>query len=273
MEFGTIREPIVEGIFYPDEPDVLENRVRDLLQRSETPAGLASAIIAPHAGYDYCGTVLADAFKACAARDIRRVVIIGPVHRDPEDAVFLPESGWFRTPLGLIPVHTESIRALERCSPRLIRNDIPHLEEHCIEIHLPFIQYLFPRAAIVPILVGTASAQNTLTLASAMTEVFGAFGRKDILIVLSVNLTNYLDSTISQREAGRLIDMILSSEGDRIRLAHERGELTTCGAGTLAAFFAYADDVGHVELLGRGASSTTNRDRSNTVEYASIGVY
>ena len=271
MEFGEIREPIVDGIFYPDEASALEDCVRDLLQKSETPAGMASAIAAPHGGYEYCGSIMASAFKSCAAREIRRVVIIGPLHRDPDEALFLPESGWFRTPLGLVPVHTDLIRAFEACSSLFVRNDIPHLEEHCIEVQLPFVQFLFPRASIVPILVGKSTPALAEALGNALRQTLASPANRDLLIVLTLNLTNYLDRSVSQREAGKLVDLILSRNGDEIMRTYGLGELSTCGAAVLAAYFTYAGSGVHVEISERGASNSTNRDRSNTVEYASIG--
>ena len=270
MEFGTIREPIVEGIFYPGEEESLRTTVSDLLRRSAVPAGIANAIIVPHAGYDYCGSIIASGFKAAAGREIKRVVVLGPVHRDPEEAVYLPESGWFRTPLGLMSVDKNAVLALEAFGPPIVRNDIPHLEEHCIEVLLPFIQYLFPQALLVPILVGTATQSVADRLADALVAAAGGYGDQDTLLVLSANMTDYLDRERSKRESSRLIDLIMSNCGCEILDLRSRQELTTCGAGLLAALFRYAHDRLPAELLDRGASCTTNRDRNHTVEYAAI---
>ncbi len=270
MEFGTIREPIVEGIFYPDEEEPLRTRVSGLLRRSAVPAGTATAIVVPHAGYDYCGNIIASGLKAAAARDIKRVVIMGPVHRDPEEAVYLPESGWFRTPLGLMSVDKEAVLALEAFGGPIVRNDIPHLEEHCIEVLLPFIQYLFPQASLVPILMGTTVPTVADALAKALVGAIGEYGNTDTLIVLSANMTDYLDRERSKCESSRLIDLILSNCGGEILNLRSQQQLTTCGAGVLAALFRYARNRLPAELLDRGASCTTNRDRNHTVEYAAI---
>lgn len=270
MEFGIIREPIVEGIFYPDEEQELHSRVRDLLRCSAVPAGNAAAVLVPHAGYDYCGSVIASGMKAAAAAEIRRVVVIGPVHRDPEESVYLPESGWFRTPLGLVTVDKDAVLRLESCGPSFVRNDIPHLEEHCIEVLLPFIQYLFPNAAMVPLLLGKPVPALVDSLADGLTAVFGGSIRQETLFVLSVNLTNYLESEAAKRESERLLGLILSCSGGEILAQHSSGILTTCGAGVLAAHFRYIGKQPLVEILDRGASCTTNRDRRQTVEYAAV---
>jgi len=270
MEFGTIREPIVEGIFYPDEEQELHTRVRDLLRRSAVPAGNAASIVVPHAGYDYCGSVIASGMKAAAAAEIRRVVVLGPVHRDPEEAIYLPESGWFRTPLGLVTVDKESVLKLETRSASFVRNDIPHLEEHCIEVLLPFIQYLFPHALLVPLLLGRPVPALVDSLADGLTSVFGGTAESETLFVLSVNLTNYLEIEDAKRESARLLDLILSCSGSEILALRSSGTLTTCGAGVLAAHFRYMAKQPLVEILDQGASCTTNRDRRQTVEYAAI---
>ena len=78
------RKPAVSGLFYPGEPDVLEKKVRSMLDQAESPveAGLPKALVVPHAGYPYSGQVAASAFSLlrhwnCA---IHQVALLGPSH-------------------------------------------------------------------------------------------------------------------------------------------------------------------------------------------------
>ena len=111
-----VRQPAVAGSFYPEQQQTLANNVNDLLKASSLepmwpthsevqpdevrPA--PKAIIVPHAGYIYSGSVAATAYaQLTAVRDtIKRVVLLGPVHRVPVRGMALPGASVFATPLG-----------------------------------------------------------------------------------------------------------------------------------------------------------------------------
>jgi AmmeMemoRadiSam system protein B len=124
---AAIRPPLVDGLFYPAKREALAAQIDDLLSRSEVPRAARFAVISPHAGYEYAGEVMAAAYRAIALRPVRTAVLIGPVHRDPEEGIFLPESTSFNTPLGQVPVDTEASASLMARDPLFRRNDIPHL--------------------------------------------------------------------------------------------------------------------------------------------------
>ena len=90
-----LRPPIVDGLFYPAKREALGALVDQLIADSPVPRGASPAVISPHAGYEYAGPVMAAAYRAVAMRPVRLAVILGPVHRDAEDGVFLPESAAF----------------------------------------------------------------------------------------------------------------------------------------------------------------------------------
>lgn len=272
MEFGTIREPIMEGIYYPDDAGDLEEAVRGYLRRSATPAGNAFAVIVPHASYQVCGAIMASAFKSCVAREIRHIVIIAPYHRQEEPVVFLPESTWFRTALGLVPVHTDSIRHLGTCSRVLVRNDIPHLEEFSIEVQLPFLQYLFPRATIVPILVGAVAPEIAAALADALRTVYGR-RRRDLLFVISANLTEYRDEIAARTETSNVLSRLACNDWRGILDAHAHREISLCGAGGVAAFLQYLPFPCAQEILARGSSRAAEGVLGKSVEYAAIAYF
>src|SRR4051794_21560444 len=89
MRFGSenasVRAPAVAGMFYPDDPAELRDAVENYLSSAYSDFSHAStkALIVPHAGYIYSGSVAAAAYASIAARreTIHRVVLIGPSHR------------------------------------------------------------------------------------------------------------------------------------------------------------------------------------------------
>ncbi|MGD8854081.1 MAG: AmmeMemoRadiSam system protein B, partial [Gammaproteobacteria bacterium] len=64
---AQIRQPAVAGLFYPDDPMLLEQQVDSLLAAKAAPAGPGpKALIVPHAGYVYSGPVAASAYLRLA---------------------------------------------------------------------------------------------------------------------------------------------------------------------------------------------------------------
>jgi AmmeMemoRadiSam system protein B len=60
----------VAGLFYPADPSELESTVEDLLAHCEVEhgSGRICALIVPHAGYVYSGSVAAEA-SPCSAQN------------------------------------------------------------------------------------------------------------------------------------------------------------------------------------------------------------
>jgi MEMO1 family protein len=265
------RSTIVDGIFYPETKEELETVLGALF--NDIPKGSARAIITPHAGYTYSGEIAARAFQATATRTFKRAVIIGPLHREQEDALFLPDSDVFTTPLGELPVDKDLIAELASCSNQFIVNDIPHLEEHSIEVELPFLQHLFPGLPIVPILVGKTTATNVKTLSRAL-EVILAGLWEETLIVVSTNLCAFVPATDADRQSGRFLDLIREKDWQGILDGHRDKEITACGDGCVAGLLG-APSVSKLEvsILQRGdSSSQQHEDDSNRVHYAAVAL-
>ena len=80
-----VKPPAVAGLFYPEDPNALEEEVQEYLSAVTAVCGPPKAIIAPHAGFVYSGPVAASAYVhlGLAGDLIHRVVLLGPAHRVP----------------------------------------------------------------------------------------------------------------------------------------------------------------------------------------------
>jgi len=228
----TVRAPTVDGIFYPCEPEILSARIDALLaEASPGPAGQAAyALIVPHAALDLAGEVAAAAYRSAAGRSPRIAVLLGPMHRDVPDAVGAPESLCFQTPLGCVPVDQlllQRLQAPPEARPCFRTDELPHLEEHCLEVQLPFLQRLFPSLRIVPLLVGRLSPQRVQLLGQRLWETFSG-QRADTLFVATANLSGPPAGT-------RFLRRVLASDWHGI--AREAGQRKpgSCGNGAVAA--------------------------------------
>jgi AmmeMemoRadiSam system protein B len=270
-EIEKIREPIVEGIFYPDSPDELKKAIENLLAASPVQPENNLAIISPHAGLQYAGSMMAAAFKAAAKREITSVVIMAPTHREIDDDVVFPESAYFRTPLGSIPVAQDLIEELLSCSTLFLRNDIPHMEEHCIEVLLPFMQVLFPQAQLVPILLNKKNLKNIKALANALQLIFSNTCDK-VLFVVSSNMAFNLKEKAAEEEARHFIELIVTQKEKEILNGLVKKEITACGANAVAALLAFLKKKYKTKILEQGHSHQTKPSSSSIVHYAAIAL-
>jgi AmmeMemoRadiSam system protein B len=268
---ASTRPPIVDGLFYPAKREALAALVDELLARSTVPEGASFAVISPHAGYEYAGEVMAAAFRAIARRRVHTAVLIGPVHRDLQKGIFLPESERFATPLGDLPVDTGAVAALCAADPLFRRNDIPHLEEHCLEVHLPFLARLFPGLSIVPVLVGNAGAPSAAALSRCLAMVFA--GREEgTAFIVSANMASYMTGKDIAAENAALEELLAQGDGRGVLAAAEKRRISTCGAAGIAAMISLAGEGCRARVLARGSSLGRDDDPMRIVHYAAVSI-
>jgi hypothetical protein len=270
-----VRPSTIEGIFYPAEKNALSLRLRQLLdhidRRMDQERTLYS-IIVPHAALDYCGQIAAPAYGAAVGRSIRTVVLLGPVHREHVEAVILPQSQVFQTPLGSIPVDEADVQKLAKLSPSFKVDDIPHLEEHCLEAQLPFVQHLFPDARIVPILLGKATRTLAERLSDSLLDVYS--GRiASTLFIVTANLSSNLPEGKARKEADRIISWIGTGDWQALIEAAESKRISSCGAGCVAVILLMNGKLrGTISVLEQGSSLQVVKDPKKVVCYASFAL-
>jgi len=228
-----VRPPAAAGLFYAGDPDRLQAHVAELIRAVEASAGIPpKALIAPHAGYVYSGSVAAQAFARLrpGAHAIKRVVLIGPAHFVPVRGIAAPTVDAFATPLGRIPVDRQALAAI---ADLVVEADAPHAPEHSLEVELPFLQALLPSfAALVPLVIGDASAQE---VAEVLRRLWGG---PETAIVVSSDLSHYHDYDTARR-----LDAATAA-------AIERGEWQSLGPSEACGFLAVAGLI--VETNRRG---------------------
>ncbi len=187
-----IRPPAVAGMFYPSNPKELEASVQYYLTEAANKFAAAGktapkAIIAPHAGYVYSGLTAAAVYNRLApARDIiKRVVILGPCHRVAVNGLALPSTEIFATPLGEVPLDMDAVARIIALPQVEIFNDT-HIEDHSLEVHLPFLQKVLGEFSIVPLIVGQANPEQVAEVLEAV------WGGPETLILISSDLSHYL---------------------------------------------------------------------------------
>ncbi len=258
---STTRPPAVAGMFYPGSAAALARDVRDLLASGQPPALPAppKALIVPHAGYIYSGPIAATAYTVLSPQRtvIRRVVLLGPVHRVPVRGLALPGVEAFETPLGTVAVDTELVARLATL-PQVITSRAAHAEEHSLEVQLPFLQQVLDQFTLLPLAVGDTTPEEVAQVLDTL------WGGDETLIVISSDLSHFLPY-----EQARRIDTATCAAIGRLddRLDHEQA----CG-GTPINGLLRAARRHHLRahLLDLRNSGDTAGDRARVVGYAAF---
>lgn len=262
---SSVRPPAVAGTFYPAAAGELAGDVAALLAGAANNARgqpVPKAIIAPHAGYLYSGPVAAAVYARLApARGIiKRVVLLGPVHRVPVRGLALPDAGALATPLGNIPVDAHAVAALKKL-PQVTVSAAAHALEHSLEVQLPFLQQALGEFSLVPLAVGDASAAEVAQVLDTL------WGGAETLIVVSSDLSHYLAYADAQAADRVTAQAILAMRTD---ISHEQA----CGGTPLNGLLQAARKRGlAAELIDLRNSGDTAGDRQRVVGYGAFAFH
>jgi AmmeMemoRadiSam system protein B/AmmeMemoRadiSam system protein A len=215
-------------MFYTAERDVLERQLALFLSEADnaprTGDALPKAIIAPHAGYAYSGPVAARAYARLAAGRgrISRVILIGPSHHLAFRGMAVDMAEIWAMPSGPVALDTDAIARLRQL-PLVGELDAAYQREHALEVHVPFLQHVLGDFRLVPIVAGDAPAD-------AVAAVFDAvWGGPETLIVVSTDLSHYLDYATCRRTDTGTAEAIERLDGEAIGPAQACGVVPTRG--------------------------------------------
>lgn len=260
---ATTRPAALAGYFYPADADELRAMVARFMSPAKSPAAAPRALIVPHAGYVYSGSVAGKAYELLqdTGTQFRRVVLLGPTHRVYVRGIAAPTAGQFRTPLGDVVVDSVALNALRKL-PQIRFSDEVHAAEHSLEVQLPFLQRVAPGATLMPLAVGDTSP-------ASVAEVIEYFWEDpETLIVISSDLSHFLRYEQAQRRDSDTATSIEHCAGEE--LSSERA----CGYLPIAGLLSVAKTHGaRVERVDLRNSGDTAGPKDRVVGYGAWAIY
>ena len=242
-------------------------------------AGRLVALLSPHAGLRYSGPVAAHGYallRALAAEPGRggglTVVLVGPSHRAAFDGVALHARGAWETPLGRAPIDEDLAQALLVADPIVFDDPDVHRDEHSLEMQMPFLQRLVPGLRIVPMLMGTQSREEVLSLAAALA---GALAGRGALLVASSDLSHYQPAAVANRADAEVVGHVGRFDEAALMARLETHHNVACGGGPVVAVMKAARALGadRATVLKYGDSGDVGeRDKSHVVGYLSAAL-
>jgi len=264
------RNPAVAGSFYPADKNKLKEMLKSMFDNANY-IGVEDikGIIAPHAGYFYSGNTAARAYKQLEKSDYDTVVVIGPSHHTFFDGFSVGDFDFFKTPLGELPVDKDFITAMKDFAKYDITFDIPHMQEHSVEVQLPYLQYILRNDfKIVPIIMGRQVQDNIYNLAMNLFEV----GKdKNILIVSSSDLYHGYDYEECVKLDKEFTDLLLTMETDSISRYVEDKEFSqtpvACGPGPILSNMITCKMSGYNKIKLMDLTNSVDATKQNTGGY------
>lgn len=242
------------GMFYPADPVDLSQMIGEYL--ADVPArhgATPKAIIAPHAGYIYSGPIAASAYALVRSAGIRRVVLFGPAHRVLLNGVSASSASAWHTPLGDVPIEAP---------PGLQVVDAAHVEEHSLEVQLPFLQVVLDDFTLIPLVVGRASIEEIADILEPL------WGGAETLIVVSSDLSHYENYETANQLDSAVSQSIVELDPDGL------GADSACGRIPIRGLLHLAKQKGmRAELVDLRNSGDTAGLRDQVVGYGAFAFY
>jgi AmmeMemoRadiSam system protein B len=281
-----IRKPAVAGMFYDEDP----NDLRETLDacflgpygpgRLPSPAPIVTrdivGLICPHAGYRFSGYAAANAFFQLAEDGLPDIVIlIGPNHRGIGAPAAVMLEGVWATPLGEVEIDSETAKKIVK-STDIVREDYrAHLQEHSLEVQVPFLQYMGDKIKIVPIVMSIVAWEDALLYAEKVGRAIAtAIEGQNAVVIASTDLTHYEPKSNAEMKDQQVIAAIESLDYSRLIDIVADLDITMCGvtptATTLVANLALG--ARRAELLSYYTSGDIIGDMSQVVGYGALRV-
>ena len=270
----TIRKSSIAGSWYPGKSSTLKLDIEkyfDAVPHLDW-AGEITGLIAPHAGYIYSGQVAAHAYKLIRGKKYDAIVIVGPSHRLAFHGVSIFRKGGYETPLGVVPISEELAEDIKKFSG--IVDDIPgaHLQEHSLEIQLPFLQVALGDISFVPLVMGDQRSETCYDLTEAICRA--AHGKK-ILIVGSSDLSHFHNYNLASQLDAVVLKHLQNGDAQGLLKSLNSEICEACGGGPMVVAMLVAQRMGAVKsrLLKYANSGDVTGDESSVVGYASAVYY
>lgn len=261
---GT-REPAVAGQFYPSNAETLKRMLASFFFKKRKQ-GVAKEVIVPHAGYVYSGMVAAESFAKLKAS--KTFVILCPNHTGLGSEIAISTSEKWKTPLGSVEVDMKLAEELV-ASGSASFDELAHIGEHSAEVQVPFIQYLFKDAKILPITIGTDDFEALLKLAKSLVK---ASRKNSFSLIASSDFSHFVPLKYAKEKDMKAVEFIkkLDAMGFYNYVLEQR--LSICGYAPITVTLHYCKEKGRKKatLLKYDTSARITKDKTNVVGYASI---
>lgn len=265
-----IRQPVVAGQFYPGSAAALERDVRKYL--AAAPAQRTEATIlamVPHAGYVYSGGVAGVTLGQANLADT--ILLLGPNHTGMGAPLAVWSSGQWLTPMGAMDIDEELAQALLAADRRLAADELAHVQEHSLEVLLPFLYAIKGPFKGVPVSVSEHRLSELSGLARNVAKVLKSWPRP-VSMVVSSDMSHFVTHDRAKELDSQALGAALEIDPAGLYSVVREMGISMCGVlpMTLGLMIALEMGAGKAELAAYATSGDVSGDYGRVVGYAGV---
>jgi AmmeMemoRadiSam system protein B len=265
-----LRHPFVSGMFYSADESRLKKQLARAFANAAQPRAESKkviGIIAPHAGYEYSGITAARAYTALGKNPPKTFIILGPNHTGIGPAISVWNRGAWQTPLGECKIAENAADKIIAKSAIAKADESAHIQEHSIEVQIPFLQFLFGNEIrIVPICMADQSQEAAEDIAKAIISL-----GEEATIIASSDFTHYESKKEVEKKDAHAIAAIESLGLKTFYNTLESEDISACGFGPIAVLMlvAKARNAKIIKIAHSTSGDITGETKS-VVGYAAL---
>ena len=264
-ESRDFRQSPHAGTWYPGTEQELTQQIEKFLHEVEPGfPGEIFGLVTPHAGYVYSGPVAAYAYKAILDMTFDNVIVIGPSHYHGFSGVSVDTMAGRVTPLGTVEFDTNLAMAIIAQDKRIRYDPGAHIEEHSVEIQIPFLQKVQRELHLVEIVMGTQDLETCKLLSNALVKTCKG---KKVLLIASSDLSHFHQQNIAEQLDNRIVEAVSKYDPEMLFNRLKTDSCEACGGGPIVVVMMATKALGatHSHSLKYATSGTISGDYSRGV--------
>ena len=235
-----IRQPAVAGQFYPGSKQALTEEVDRYMKTDKEPVA-AIGVVSPHAGYIYSGPTAGKVFAQTIVPET--CIVLAPNHTGIGAMAAIMSDGTWELPTGEVPIDGNLAGKLKAACDDFSEDALAHLQEHSLEVQLPFLLARQPKLSIVPITLQHIRFDACERIGRAIAAVIKD-SKQDILIVASSDMNHYEEHELTKKKDQLAIDKVLAFDPKGLLTTCAQERITMCGVVPTAVMLIAAKELG-----------------------------
>jgi AmmeMemoRadiSam system protein B/AmmeMemoRadiSam system protein A len=264
------RPAAVAGLFYPADEAQLAAELQQLFGDRPVDLRRARAVMVPHAGWKYSGTIAAQVLRQIEIPP--SVVVIGPKHT-PLGVT------WAVAPCSRWDLPGRVVACDRDLATRLVEgiegwefDAAAHQQEHGIEVELPFLHHLNPDVQVVGVALHSADWETCHRFATQLANVLRGCEVQP-LIVISSDMHHFADDATNRRLDRLALHALETLRPEHLLQTVRRERITMCGVVPAVVVMEALRQLGQLhgaECVAYGTSGDVSGDTTRVVGYAGV---
>ena len=265
-----VRPAGVAGMFYPADAEQINSTLDDLFPEEKPRPEAWPAVMVPHAGWTYSGRLAAETFSRVEIPD--RVIIFSPRHHPGgNEWAVAPHQKW-SLPVGEVESDPELAQRLAGAITGLEADAVAHYREHAVEVHLPLLARLAPKARVVGVTIGGGELSRLTRFAEQLAGVLRDLPDRPLLVISS-DMNHFADDEETRRLDRMALDAMETLDPANLYRTVRDNQISMCGmlpAVVVMSTLKELDQLHRCELVGYATSADSSGDTSRVVGYAGM---